>query len=188
MLRGGEPVLYLIEDLGTNLCRHDQPSQTILDSKSKRIIHSIRARQTSPTVLCSARRLGSSPGRTSVSASLELARKRVAQNTELVAAGAGNRFDLEQAQTNVNELSAQLAAARAFGARDQVRVAGPAIRQARCLGGVGSAAGAGAPPRHPDPDRREASHRIGPFVTLPRRRNRTQPAVGTRPILPDPRS
>ena len=47
---------------------------------------------------------------TSVSASLELARKRVAQNTELVAAGAGNRFDLEQAQTNVNELSAQLAA------------------------------------------------------------------------------
>ena len=50
---------------------------------------------------------------TSVSASLELARKRVAQNTELVAAGAGNRFDLEQAQTNVNELSAQLAAARA---------------------------------------------------------------------------
>ena len=32
---------------------------------------------------------------TSVSASLELARTRVAQNTELVAAGAGNRFDLE---------------------------------------------------------------------------------------------
>jgi multidrug resistance efflux pump len=50
---------------------------------------------------------------TSVSSSLELARKRVAQNTELVAAGAGNRFDLEQAQTNVNELTAQLAAARA---------------------------------------------------------------------------
>jgi len=50
---------------------------------------------------------------TSISASLELARRRVAQNTELVAAGAGNRFDLEQAQTNVNELTAQLAAARA---------------------------------------------------------------------------
>ncbi len=30
-----------------------------------------------------------------------------------MAAGAGNRFDLEQAQTNVNELTAQLAAARA---------------------------------------------------------------------------
>ena len=46
-------------------------------------------------------------------ASLELARRRVAQNTELAAAGAGNRFDLEQAQTNVNELTAQIAAARA---------------------------------------------------------------------------
>ena len=50
---------------------------------------------------------------TSLTASLDLARKRVAQNTELVAAGAGNRFDLEQAQTSVNELSAKLAAARA---------------------------------------------------------------------------
>jgi multidrug resistance efflux pump len=50
---------------------------------------------------------------TSTSASLELARKRVAQHTELVAAGAGNRFDLEQAQTNVKELTAQLDAARA---------------------------------------------------------------------------
>ncbi len=50
---------------------------------------------------------------TSLTASLDLARKRVEQNTELVAAGAGNRFDLEQAQTSVNELSAKLAAARA---------------------------------------------------------------------------
>ncbi len=56
---------------------------------------------------------------TSVSASLELARKRVAQNTELVSTGAGNRFDLEQAQTSVNELSAQLVAARA--AEQEVR-------------------------------------------------------------------
>ena len=37
----------------------------------------------------------------------------MAQNTELVASGAGNRFDLEQAQTTVNELTAQVAAARA---------------------------------------------------------------------------
>jgi multidrug resistance efflux pump len=50
---------------------------------------------------------------TSLTASLGLARKRVAQNTELVSAGAGNRFDLEQAQTNVDELTARLAAARA---------------------------------------------------------------------------
>jgi multidrug resistance efflux pump len=48
-----------------------------------------------------------------LTASLELARKRVAQNTELVAAGAGNRFDLDQAQTSVSELTAQLAGARA---------------------------------------------------------------------------
>jgi multidrug resistance efflux pump len=51
--------------------------------------------------------------------SLELARKRVTQNTELSAAGAGNRFDLEQAQTNASELVAQIAAARA--AEQEVR-------------------------------------------------------------------
>jgi multidrug resistance efflux pump len=56
---------------------------------------------------------------TTRSASLELAQRRVGQNTELVKAGAGNRFDLEQAQTNVNELTAQLAAARA--SEQQVR-------------------------------------------------------------------
>jgi multidrug resistance efflux pump len=50
---------------------------------------------------------------TSVSASHDLAQKRVAQNTELVAAGAGNRFDLEQSQTSVDELTAKLGAARA---------------------------------------------------------------------------
>ena len=46
-------------------------------------------------------------------ASLELAKTRVAQNTELVKTGAGNRFDLEQSQTSVLELTAQLAKARA---------------------------------------------------------------------------
>ena len=56
---------------------------------------------------------------TSLQVSLELAKRRVAQNTELVATGAGNRFDLEQAQTNFNELTAQIAAARA--AEQQVR-------------------------------------------------------------------
>jgi multidrug resistance efflux pump len=55
----------------------------------------------------------------SLASSLELARRRVSQNTELVKTGAGNRFDLEQAQTNVEELSAQLTAARA--AERQVR-------------------------------------------------------------------
>ncbi len=54
-----------------------------------------------------------------LTASLELSRKRVAQNTELVSAGAGNRFDLEQSQTSVNELTAQVASARA--AEQEVR-------------------------------------------------------------------
>jgi len=52
-------------------------------------------------------------------ASLELARRRVTQNTELAAAGAGNRFDLEQAQTTVNELNAQIGSSRA--AQQEVR-------------------------------------------------------------------
>jgi multidrug resistance efflux pump len=52
-------------------------------------------------------------------ASLELAKKRVAQNTELAASGAGNRFDLEQAQTNVTELTGKIAAGRA--AEQQVK-------------------------------------------------------------------
>ena len=55
----------------------------------------------------------------SLSASMQLAQKRVTQNTELVATGAGNRFDLEQAETSVNELSQQLAAAHA--SEQQVR-------------------------------------------------------------------
>jgi len=46
-----------------------------------------------------------------VNARLDLARKRVTQNRELVAAGAGNRFDLEQAETNLAEAETQLAAA-----------------------------------------------------------------------------
>ena len=60
----------------------------------------------------------------SLTASLDLARKRVAQNTELVASGAGNRFDLEQAQTNVNELSAQLAGAQASAQQVREKLAG----------------------------------------------------------------
>lgn len=51
-------------------------------------------------------------GRTSgVRAKLDLARQRVEQNRELVATGAGDRFALEQAQTNVRELEAELASA-----------------------------------------------------------------------------
>jgi multidrug resistance efflux pump len=60
----------------------------------------------------------------SLTASLELARKRVAQNTELVNAGAGNRFDLDQSQTNVTELTAQLAAARAQEQQVRAKLSG----------------------------------------------------------------
>jgi len=44
---------------------------------------------------------------------LELARKRVAQNKELVAAGAGDRFALEQAQTSLKQLESELTSALA---------------------------------------------------------------------------
>ena len=57
-------------------------------------------------------------------ASLELARTRVKQNTELVSTGAGNRFDLEQAQTNVQELTAQIAAAGAAEKQIQEKLSG----------------------------------------------------------------
>ena len=48
-----------------------------------------------------------------IAARLELARSRVTQNRELVATGAGSKFDLEQAETNLKDLEGQLDAARA---------------------------------------------------------------------------
>ena len=54
-----------------------------------------------------------------VSARVELARMRVGQNRELVATGAGNKFDLEQAEANLKELDGQLDGAR--GAEAQAR-------------------------------------------------------------------
>jgi multidrug resistance efflux pump len=42
---------------------------------------------------------------------IDLARKRVRQNEELAVTGAGNKFDLEQAQTNLGDLEAQLGTA-----------------------------------------------------------------------------
>jgi multidrug resistance efflux pump len=50
-------------------------------------------------------------------AQAELARKRVVQNRELVAKGAGNRFDLEQAETNVREAESALDGARSAEAQ-----------------------------------------------------------------------
>ena len=54
-----------------------------------------------------------------LTAQLDLSKKRVGQNTELVGSGAGNKFDLEQAQTSVDQLTGQIAAARAV--QQQVR-------------------------------------------------------------------
>jgi multidrug resistance efflux pump len=51
------------------------------------------------------------------SAQVELARKRVAQHRELVAKGAGNKFDLEQAETNLRELEGTLDGARSAEAQ-----------------------------------------------------------------------
>jgi multidrug resistance efflux pump len=48
-----------------------------------------------------------------VSAKIELARKRLDQNRELVATGAGSKFDLERAETDLKELQAQLDSVRA---------------------------------------------------------------------------
>ena len=54
-----------------------------------------------------------------LTAQLDLSKKRVGQNIELVGSGAGNRFDLEQSQTSVSQLTGQIAAARAV--EQQVR-------------------------------------------------------------------
>jgi multidrug resistance efflux pump len=54
-----------------------------------------------------------------VTSRLDLARKRVVQYRQLVAAGAGSKFDLEQAETDVAQLTGQLEAAR--GAEAQAR-------------------------------------------------------------------
>jgi multidrug resistance efflux pump len=61
---------------------------------------------------------------TALQASLDLAKKRVAQNTELAAVGAGNRFDLEQAQTNANELAGQIAAGHAAEQQVKAKLSG----------------------------------------------------------------
>jgi multidrug resistance efflux pump len=72
---------------------------------------------------------------TALQASYDLATKRVAQNTELASTGAGNRFDLEQAQTNANELTGKIAAARAAEQQVTEKLAG------RVGGDIASVAG-----------------------------------------------
>jgi multidrug resistance efflux pump len=69
-----------------------------------------------------------------VQVSIDLARKRVEQNRELVATGAGDRFTLEKAETDLKSLEAQLDTARAVVAQSsaaqvQARAAERQIRQ-----------------------------------------------------------
>jgi multidrug resistance efflux pump len=52
-------------------------------------------------------------------ADLELAQKRVAQHRELSAKGAGNRFDLEQAETNLRNMQAAMDSARSAEAQSR---------------------------------------------------------------------
>jgi len=59
-----------------------------------------------------------------LSPSLELAQLRVKQYTELVSTGAGNRFDLEKAQSDVRELTGQISAARATQQEVRVKLLG----------------------------------------------------------------
>jgi multidrug resistance efflux pump len=54
---------------------------------------------------------------------IDLARKRVQQNRELADTGAGNRFDLEQAETNLRDLEAQLATSIANEAQVRAQLA-----------------------------------------------------------------
>jgi multidrug resistance efflux pump len=54
---------------------------------------------------------------------LDLARKRVQQNQELANTGAGNRFDLEQAESNLRDLEAQLSASVANEAQVRAQLA-----------------------------------------------------------------
>lgn len=56
-------------------------------------------------------------------ADLELATKRVAQNRELVAKGAGNRFDLEQAETNLRSAQSAVDSARSAEAQSRSALA-----------------------------------------------------------------
>ena len=58
-----------------------------------------------------------------IRARIELARRRVEQNRELAATGAGNRFDLEEAESNLQDLEAQLGAAIASEAQVQAQLA-----------------------------------------------------------------
>jgi multidrug resistance efflux pump len=61
--------------------------------------------------------------KSSLEVRLDLAKKRLVQHTELARTGAGSRFDREQAQTEVDDLSKQVAAAAAAESEAMARFA-----------------------------------------------------------------
>ena len=62
-------------------------------------------------------------GTAAVRARIDLARRRVEQNKELAATGAGNRFDLEQAESDLRDLEAQVATTVANEAQVRAQLA-----------------------------------------------------------------
>jgi len=66
---------------------------------------------------------GATGKKEATAARLELARKRAAQYKELAATGAGNRFDFEQAETDVQNLSDELTALAASESQAKAKLA-----------------------------------------------------------------
>jgi multidrug resistance efflux pump len=62
-------------------------------------------------------------GTAALRARIDLARKRVTQNKELAGTGAGNKFDLEQAESNLQDLEGQLSTAIANEAQVRAQLA-----------------------------------------------------------------
>src|SRR3954468_21802709 len=90
------------------------PYQLELDTLEAQIVNTQAAmRDLEEQKKGAAARIAESQGRTrEISAKLSLTEKRVEQYRELAKSGAGNRFDLERAQTDVQEQQGQLDAAR----------------------------------------------------------------------------
>ena len=76
-----------------------------------------------------------------VNAKLDLARKRVAQYRELATSGAGTKFDLEQAQANLAELTGQLESARSAEAQARAAEAQAVAGRGQVLQKLGAKSG-----------------------------------------------
>ena len=118
----------------------------------------------------------------SVSAKIGLARKRVEQNRELVATGAGSRFDLERAEADLKELQSQLDSARASegaGGAEALRQVGG--DQAQVAAAKAQMAAASAQIANAEAQLADANWKLSETtVYAPSRRLPDQPAVASR--------